>query len=439
LHFTGLKIVGFKSFADPVDFEIHSGLTGIVGPNGCGKSNILEALRWVMGATSARAMRGGEMDDLIFSGSSNRPSRENAEVALILDNSLRQAPLELNDSDEIEVRRRLRRGAGSTYKINGRTVRAKDVQLLFADASTGANSPSLVRQGQISELISSKPQNRRRILEEAAGIAGLNQRRHDAELKLRAASESLSRLDEIIGEVEKQLNTLKRQAARAQKYKAIQEEIDLLEIHVALIRWQDAKDDADEANIELENANSALSDASRLETRATTEETHKRAAIPELRDHSAEASGMLGALKLQIAQLDTERQTASSTIVQLEKDQSRIIADLEREHGLREEATKAAEAARSSLKTLPKNPDLKKSVAYADLQKSLEKVQDRLKLAETEHTAQSNQLAVSIANAADCKQRIERADQKAKELEIAKEKASESLKSLGDEVRKASS
>ncbi|MEM8920381.1 MAG: AAA family ATPase, partial [Pseudomonadota bacterium] len=169
MQFKGLKIAGFKSFADPVDVAVEEGLTGIVGPNGCGKSNLLEAMRWVMGASSARAMRGVEMDDLIFSGAANRPAREHAEVALVLDNSSRTAPADLNDSDELEVRRKLRRGVGSTYKINGRTVRAKDVQLLFADASTGANSPALVRQGQISELIASKPQNRRRILEEAAG------------------------------------------------------------------------------------------------------------------------------------------------------------------------------------------------------------------------------------------------------------------------------
>ena len=191
---------------------IEEGLTGIVGPNGCGKSNLLEALRWAMGATSARAMRGGEMDDLIFSGTDARPAREMAEVVLQLDNRERSAPAEFNEEDMIEIRRMLRRGAGSSYKINGRTVRAKDVQLLFADASTGANSPALVRQGQISELIGAKPQNRRRILEEAAGIGGLAARRHEAELKLKAADENLAKLADIMAEVERQANALKRQA-----------------------------------------------------------------------------------------------------------------------------------------------------------------------------------------------------------------------------------
>jgi chromosome segregation protein len=194
VHLVGLRIAGFKSFVDPVEAPIEKGLTGVVGPNGCGKSNLLEALRWAMGASSARAMRGGEMDDLIFSGAEGRPPRETAEVELILDNTDRTAPAEFNNEDRLEISRTIRRGVGSTYRINGRTVRARDVQILFADASTGANSPALVRQGQISELIASKPQNRRRILEEAAGVGGLAARRHEAELKLRAAEENLERL-----------------------------------------------------------------------------------------------------------------------------------------------------------------------------------------------------------------------------------------------------
>ena len=247
MHLTGLKIAGFKSFVDPVDVPIEEGLTGIVGPNGCGKSNLLEALRWAMGATSARAMRGGEMDDLIFSGTEARPAREMAEVTLLLDNRDRGAPAEFNGEDTIEIRRMLRRGAGSSYRINGRTVRAKDVQLLFADASTGANSPALVRQGQISELIGAKPQNRRRILEEAAGIGGLAARRHEAELKLKAADENLAKLADIMAEVEKQANALKRQASKARKYRALSEEISALEARLGAARWRGAVIEAAEA------------------------------------------------------------------------------------------------------------------------------------------------------------------------------------------------
>ncbi|MFL5122562.1 MAG: AAA family ATPase, partial [Microvirga sp.] len=187
MKLTRLRLVGFKSFVEPTDFIIEPGLTGVVGPNGCGKSNLLEALRWVMGETSHTSMRAAAMDDVIFSGSSGRPPRNTAEVTIFLDNSARSAPAEFNGEDTLDVTRRIEREAGSAYRINGRDVRARDVQLLFADASTGARSPALVRQGQINELIAAKPQSRRRILEDAAGIAGLHARRHEAELRLKAA------------------------------------------------------------------------------------------------------------------------------------------------------------------------------------------------------------------------------------------------------------
>ena len=182
MRFSRLRLNGFKSFVDPTDLVIMDGLTGVVGPNGCGKSNLLEALRWVMGENRASAMRGGGMEDVIFAGASTRPARSFAEVMLLIDNDDRVAPSGFNDADQIEITRRITRDAGSAYKVNAKDVRARDVQMLFADASTGAHSPALVRQGQIAELINAKPKNRRRILEEAAGISGLYQRRHEAEL-----------------------------------------------------------------------------------------------------------------------------------------------------------------------------------------------------------------------------------------------------------------
>ena len=318
MHITQLKIAGFKSFVDAVEVHFEEGLTGIVGPNGCGKSNILESLRWAMGATSARAMRGGEMDDLIFSGSSNRPARERCEVTLTLDNSARTAPAALNDEDVLEVKRMLRRGAGSTYKVNGRTVRAKDVQLLFADASTGANSPALVRQGQISELIASKPQNRRRILEEAAGIGGLNQRRHEAELKLRAALVNLEQLDQLIGEVDRQTAALKRQAGKARRYREMSAAADALEITIMAWRWRQAVDEREGAEQALKDAVRAVEDGLSLEAAAMSEETNCRAAIAPLRDAETEAAGKLGALKLELAQLDSQRRANSDEIRRLE-------------------------------------------------------------------------------------------------------------------------
>ena len=185
LRFSRLRLNGFKSFVDPTDLIIHQGLTGVVGPNGCGKSNLLEALRWVMGENRPTAMRGGEMEDVIFAGAATRPARNFAEVALVIDNSERLAPSGFNEADQIEIVRRITRDAGSAYRANTKEVRARDIQMLFADASTGSHSPALVRQGQISELINAKPKSRRRILEEAAGISGLYQRRHEAELRLR--------------------------------------------------------------------------------------------------------------------------------------------------------------------------------------------------------------------------------------------------------------
>ena len=212
MQFQRLRIVGFKSFVDAAEVQIEPGLTGVVGPNGCGKSNVLESLRWVMGANSAKAMRGQGMDDVIFAGASGRPPRNHAEVQLTIDNAERRAPQPFTDAPVLEVSRRIDRGQGSTYRINGRAVRARDVQLLFADASTGAHSPALVRQGQISELINAKPKARRRILEEAAGISGLYQRRHEAELKLNAAEANLARLDDTLDQLSAQAASLARQA-----------------------------------------------------------------------------------------------------------------------------------------------------------------------------------------------------------------------------------
>src|SRR6476619_6650921 len=213
-----LRLLGFKSFVEPTDFLIEPGLTGVVGPNGCGKSNLVEALRWVMGESSHKSLRASGMDDVIFSGSGNRPGRNTAEVSLLVDNTDRTAPAAFNDFDQLDVSRRIERESGSTYRVNHKEVRARDVQLLFADASTGARSPAMVRQGQIGEIIAAKPQARRRILEEAAGIAGLHSRRHEAELRLQAAEENLKRLEDVLQQIDQQVEGLKRQARQASRY-----------------------------------------------------------------------------------------------------------------------------------------------------------------------------------------------------------------------------
>ncbi|WP_284264912.1 AAA family ATPase, partial [Roseicyclus amphidinii] len=219
MHFNRLRLNGFKSFVDPTDLIIQEGLTGVVGPNGCGKSNLLEALRWVMGENRPTAMRGGGMEDVIFAGAATRGARNFAEVVLQLDNSQRLAPAGFNDEDTLDITRRITRDAGSAYKLNGKDVRARDVQMLFADASTGAHSPALVRQGQISELINAKPRARRRVLEEAAGISGLYQRRHEAELKLKGAETNLARVEDVLEQLASQLSSLARQARQAQRYR----------------------------------------------------------------------------------------------------------------------------------------------------------------------------------------------------------------------------
>jgi chromosome segregation protein len=237
MRFTRLRLSGFKSFVEPTELLIEPGLTGIVGPNGCGKSNLLEALRWAMGESSTRNVRASGMDDVIFAGTATRPARNMAEVVVTVDNTERRAPAQFNGADTLEISRRIERESGSDYRINGTEVRARDVQILFADAASGARSPALVRQGQVAEIINAKPQARRRILEEAAGITGLHVRRHEAELKLRGAETNLSRIDDVVGQLETQLQGLKRQARQAIRYKELSGAIRRLEAAQLYLAW----------------------------------------------------------------------------------------------------------------------------------------------------------------------------------------------------------
>lgn len=331
MKFSRLRLSGFKSFVEPTELVIESGLTGVVGPNGCGKSNLLEALRWVMGENSYKNMRASGMDDVIFSGTTQRPARNMAEVMLTLANDDRDAPPQFNDSDALEVSRRIEREAGSAYRINGRDVRARDVQLLFADASTGARSPALVRQGQIAEIINSKPQARRLILEEAAGITGLHTRRHEAELKLKAAEQNVARLDDVIAQLESQVSSLRRQARQAQKYRLVSAEIRKLEAAGLYVAWRDAADTARRDADALDQSTRILAEHTRAASQALRERDELGEKLPALREQETIRAAVLQRLNLEQAGLDEEEKRAQSRTQELSARLAQIESDLTRE------------------------------------------------------------------------------------------------------------
>ena len=374
MQFQRLRLSGFKSFVEPTDFRIESGLTAVVGPNGCGKSNLLEALRWVMGANSAKAMRADGMDDVIFGGAGNRPARNRAEVLLQIDNSDRTAPARFNDASVIEVVRRIDRGAGSTYRINGVESRARDVQLLFADASTGANSPSLVRQGQISELIGAKPSNRRRILEEAAGVSGLHTRRHEADLRLRAAEANLARLEDVNAELETAFNRLKREARQAEKYKRLSAEIRALQGAALLVRWRDAAAALDSAKADAARAEAAVASTTSEAARLTTLAAATSQALKPLRENEAVAAAILQRLAIDRDRLEREATLALSEVERLKGDLARIGQDQTRETQTREDAETALarfardleEVERAIAAAPEREPELKTQLATSE-------------------------------------------------------------------------
>ncbi len=378
MHFQRLRLTGFKSFVDPTEFRIEPGVTGIVGPNGCGKSNLLEALRWVMGANSAKSLRAGGMDDVIFAGADKRPSRNHAEVVLTIDNADRQAPAAFNDQPVIEVVRRIDRGAGSTYKINGREVRARDVQLLFADASTGSNSPALVRQGQISELIAAKPQNRRMILEEAAGVSGLHTRRHEAELRLRAAETNLSRLEDVAGELDSNLGRLKREARQAERYRKLSAEIRALQGAVLVARWNEAREAAERLRGEAAAAIRAVEETARAASAGTIRATTADEAIKPLREAETIAAAILHKLAIDKDRLDREDEAHAAELKRFTDDLARIEADQAREAHIVEDAGAALGRLAADFSTLEaaiaaapeRGPELAAAAAAAEAARS---------------------------------------------------------------------
>ena len=334
MRFKKLEINGFKSFSEKTTFFIEDGLTGVVGPNGCGKSNIVESLRWCMGENSAKSMRGSGMEDVIFSGTSNRPSKNISEVALMLDNKTKEGSTQYNDFDEIEVKRKIEKDKGSKYYINNKEVRARDVQTFFADLSTGAHSPSLISQGRIGQLVTAKPIERRSILEEAAGISGIHARRHEAETRLNAAENNLKRADELKKQQQKQLDNLKKQAEEATKYKEISGEIKKVESGLYYLKIQEIEKDKkqiEERLSELDDEISAVNIDFNHNNTLLEEENKK---LAPLRDKKMESSAKLQKLNLDITSLDEEEKRVKSLQIKLETSVTTAESDLERERSI---------------------------------------------------------------------------------------------------------
>jgi len=343
LRFSKLRLNGFKSFVDPTDLIIADGLTGVVGPNGCGKSNLLEALRWVMGENRPTAMRGGGMEDVIFAGAATRPARNFAEVSLVIDNGERLAPAAFNDDDNLEIIRRITRDAGSAYKVGAKDVRARDVQMLFADASTGAHSPALVRQGQISELINAKPKARRRILEEAAGISGLYQRRHEAELKLKAAETNLTRVDDVVEQLATQLGQLARQARQAARYRDIGDKLRRAEGMLLFRRWKEADEALLAASEQLRERTTTAAQAETAARQAAKSRAASEDALPPLREEEAIAAAVLQRLQVQRDTLSDQEKRALEMIETLRARIEQLTHDIDRESGLNRDAGETIE------------------------------------------------------------------------------------------------
>lgn len=424
MQFKRLRLSGFKSFVDPVDLDILPGITGVVGPNGCGKSNLLEALRWVMGETSYKSMRGSGMEDVIFAGTNARPARNHAEVLLFLENKERDAPADYNDAEELEIVRRIERDAGSAYRINSRDVRARDVQLLFADASTGARSTSLVRQGQIGELINAKPEARRMILEEAAGISGLHSRRHEAELRLRAAENNLEKVDDALQALETEFRQLKRQARQASRYKNISGQIRGVEATALHIRWHLACVMVEETAAQLVSAGSQVEDATQAATAANVAQAAAHEILPDLRQKEAEAAAALRHVLLEQEGLEAEAARAQEMVGRLETQLMTIAQDMAREEHVLEDAAAQETALAEEKAAISNAASVDEAEMEAQARTDMDKAAQVLADAEARLEAANRAVADQAARRHACEARLKETAVRQAKLEADQAKSS---------------
>ena len=347
--FRNLTMAGFKSFAEKADMDIEYGLTGIVGPNGCGKSNIVEAIRWVMGESSARQLRGGELDDIIFAGTDNRPARNFAEISLQLDNQDRKAPAEYNNFDDLEITRRVERGKGTQFQINGKPARAKDIQLLFADSATGARSAGIVSQGRIGAIVGAKPEDRRSLIEEAANIKGLHQRKHEAELRLRNTETNLERLEDLLGQLAEQKNQLAKQARQAARYRSVADRIRKAEARLFHARWCAAEAASQQADAERKASAGLVETAAAGTAHLSAQQARLTADVPPLRTAENEQAALVQTLRIRVDDCSREKEQVSQTLERLTNLLGQIELDEAREATLKQDAQQALSELQSEL------------------------------------------------------------------------------------------
>ena len=431
MEFNSLRLTGFKSFVDSTELSIEPGLTGVIGPNGCGKSNLLEALRWVMGATSAKSLRGSGMEDVIFSGTDARPSREHAEVKLVISNEDRNAPARFNDNTILEVVRRIVRGAGSSYRINGEDVRAKDVQLLFADAGTGANSPALVRQGQISELINAKPENRRKVLEEAAGVSGLRARRHESELRLKGAETNLDRLQDVIDELESRQADLERQSRQAARYRKLSSDIRGLEAALWLRRWREAESAVETATEALDASRGTAARAAETAASASLMAEKTAADLDPLRQAEAEASAALRRIERERDTLDRDAADAERHVQALEQRLADLTAQTEREGLIGEDAEAAINRIRDGIAALEAEAEGEASTMEAAAAVRDERDAERQAKQSALDDASNSFAAMRAERDAAARNRTQ-AEQRVSRLNLERDRANQSFALLGE-------